>query len=55
MVIMHKLYTKTFDSREQAENFISRHKRQDMFYLGWDLSRGIKWTVSKYKNILQQQ
>jgi hypothetical protein len=55
MIIMQKLYTKTFDSREKAENFISQHERQDMFYLGWDLSSGIKWTVSKYKNLLQQQ
>jgi hypothetical protein len=55
MVIMQKLYTKTFDSREKAENFISQHERQDMFYLGWDLSSGIRWTVTKYKNLLQQQ
>lgn len=52
MVIMQKLYTKTFDSREQAENFILKHKRQDMFYLGYDLSRGIKWTVLKYKILI---
>ena len=54
MIIMQKIYTKTFHSREQAESFISQHKRQDVFYLGWDLSSGIKWTVSKYTNLLQQ-
>ena len=51
MIILEKIYTKTFSTREQAEKFISRHKIQSNFYLGYNLAHGIKWTVSKYKNL----
>lgn len=50
MNILEKEYTKIFKTREKAEQFIKKHKNQINFFLGYDMSHGIKFTVSKYKN-----
>ena len=50
MQILEKIYTKYFDSKDAAIQFIEKHKNQHGFLLEYDLVGGVRWIVSKYKN-----
>lgn len=51
MKTLEKIYDKYFDSKDKAEQFINSHKIQKNFSLSWDYTGGLRWIVSKYRNL----